>query len=330
MRDDKHHILRDWITRAPSPRQTMRERHACLQRQGLPVICSAAWRPSASPNHCFILPVCVLQCYTVTKPQFMSFKAANELCQTLRGSLFSIRDQAEQGEHTSCMEANCSLCLLYIETHRSDHSADFNHNVCSTKLVQVGFCFLHKFFHHLFRQEPVFLCLILSSDFITTLLPGKPKKLWIGLKDNRWVDNTSVNYHNFNPLIHGQLRLMHINASVPLFHMLHTIPVTITLKKKPHCIPSFLLRKTFLHSSGFFVQIFEQDSLQLCAYMFNDPHSDMLGTWDYTSCSDEQSVAICQHYAGSPSVLLYLLRYYGLVSRDDDFFFFFFWSDFSR
>ncbi|KAB5559385.1 hypothetical protein PHYPO_G00028380 [Pangasianodon hypophthalmus] len=127
------------------------------------------------------------KCYTVTKPQFLSFKAANEVCQSLRGSLLSIRDQAEQ-------------------------------------------------------------------DFITTLLPGKPKKLWIGLKDNQWVDNTPMKYHNFNPLIHGQLRLMYIN-------------------------------------------LFEQDGLELCAYMFNDPHSDMLGTWDYTSCAEEQSVAICQHYA---------------------------------
>ncbi|XP_060735001.1 lymphocyte antigen 75 [Tachysurus vachellii] len=127
------------------------------------------------------------KCYTMTKPQFMSFKSANEVCQTLRGSLPSIRDQAEQ-------------------------------------------------------------------DFITTLLPGKPKKLWIGFRDSQWVDKTPVKYHNFNPLIHGQLRLLYAN-------------------------------------------LFEQEGRELCAYMFNDPHSDMLGTWDYTSCSDEQSVAICQHYA---------------------------------
>lgn len=58
----------------------------------------------------------------------------------------------------------------------------------------------------------------------------------------------------------------------------------------------------------------------LCAYVFNDPHSDMLGTWDYTSCTDEQSVAICQHYAGSQS--LPFLRYYDIVSRDYHFFFY--------
>ncbi|ROI84218.1 Lymphocyte antigen 75 [Anabarilius grahami] len=45
---------------------------------------------------------------------------------------------------------------------------------------------------------------------------------------------------------------------------------------------------------------FEQDSLELCAYMYNDDHSDMIGTWDYTSCSDRQNVSICQHYADKP------------------------------
>uniref|UniRef100_A0A8B9HIP5 Lymphocyte antigen 75 n=1 Tax=Astyanax mexicanus TaxID=7994 RepID=A0A8B9HIP5_ASTMX len=131
------------------------------------------------------------KCFTVTKPGYMSFKQANERCHTLRGTLLSVRDQAEQ-------------------------------------------------------------------DFITTLLPGLPRKLWIGLKlrqhDTQWVDKSDVKYLNFNPLLHGQLRPMYIY----------------------------------------------QDGLELCAYMFNNAHSDMLGTWDYTSCSHEQSVAICQHYADKP------------------------------
>ncbi|XP_076880757.1 LOW QUALITY PROTEIN: lymphocyte antigen 75 [Brachyhypopomus gauderio] len=132
------------------------------------------------------------KCYTVlSNPQYINFKAANEECQSLRGTLLSIGDQAEQ-------------------------------------------------------------------DFITSLLPGRPQKLWIGLKlrlhDTLWVDSSPVTYLNFNPLLHGQLRPMYINR-------------------------------------------FEQSGLELCAYMFNDAHSDMLGTWDYTSCSDEQHLAICQHYA---------------------------------
>ncbi|XP_007237400.3 lymphocyte antigen 75 [Astyanax mexicanus] len=134
------------------------------------------------------------KCFTVTKPGYMSFKQANERCHTLRGTLLSVRDQAEQ-------------------------------------------------------------------DFITTLLPGLPRKLWIGLKlrqhDTQWVDKSDVKYLNFNPLLHGQLRPIYIYT-------------------------------------------FEQDGLELCAYMFNNAHSDMLGTWDYTSCSHEQSVAICQHYADKP------------------------------
>lgn len=102
-------------------------------------------------------------------------------------------------------------------------------------------------------QTSTSVCLIVSSDFITTLLPGKPKKLWIGLKDNQWVDNTPVKYHNFNPLIHGQLRLMYINASVPLFPMFDTIPVTFTFKKKKiNKFPTFSVEKdSYVHSSVF-------------------------------------------------------------------------------
>ncbi|KTG47312.1 hypothetical protein cypCar_00030790, partial [Cyprinus carpio] len=42
---------------------------------------------------------------------------------------------------------------------------------------------------------------------------------------------------------------------------------------------------------------FEEDSMELCAYMYNDDHSDMMGTWDYTTCSDRQYLSICQHPA---------------------------------
>uniref|UniRef100_A0A4W4G221 Lymphocyte antigen 75 n=1 Tax=Electrophorus electricus TaxID=8005 RepID=A0A4W4G221_ELEEL len=131
------------------------------------------------------------KCYTVLRnPQYMSFKAAVEKCKSLRGTLLSIRDQAEQ-------------------------------------------------------------------DFITSLLAVEPQKLWIGLMmrlhDTQWVDSSPVTYLNFNPLLHGQLRPMHINR-------------------------------------------FEQGRLELCAYMYNDVHSDMLGTWDYTSCFDEQNLTMCQHY----------------------------------
>ena len=48
------------------------------------------------------------------------------------------------------------------------------------------------------------------------------------------------------------------------------------------------------------------EALELCAYIFSDPDSDILGTWDYTSCSDFQNISICQHDAGICRVCLFL------------------------
>uniref|UniRef100_A0A672SJR1 Lymphocyte antigen 75 n=1 Tax=Sinocyclocheilus grahami TaxID=75366 RepID=A0A672SJR1_SINGR len=107
-----------------------------------------------------------------------------------------------------------------------------------------------------------------EQDFITTLLPelpGQPQKVWIGLKiylhDIQWVDNSPLEYLNFNPLLHGQIRPIFINAN---------------------------LTNSRLLNGG------------ICAYMYNNDHSDLMGTWDFTSCSDRQNVSICQHYADKP------------------------------
>ncbi|KAM8876936.1 lymphocyte antigen 75 isoform 1-T1 [Synchiropus picturatus] len=45
------------------------------------------------------------------------------------------------------------------------------------------------------------------------------------------------------------------------------------------------------------VNRFDPDSLDLCAFLINSNHSAMMGTWDYTSCTQHQHLAICQHYA---------------------------------
>lgn len=37
--------------------------------------------------------------------------------------------------------------------------------------------------------------------------------------------------------------------------------------------------------------------------MLHNSMSEMLGTWDYTSCTESLQLAVCQHYAGKPPLL---------------------------
>ncbi|XP_074523381.1 lymphocyte antigen 75 [Halichoeres trimaculatus] len=48
------------------------------------------------------------------------------------------------------------------------------------------------------------------------------------------------------------------------------------------------------------IDTFDPASLELCAFMINNPNSAMLGTWDYSSCTQFQHVGVCQHYADKP------------------------------
>uniref|UniRef100_A0A8C9ZYT7 Lymphocyte antigen 75 n=1 Tax=Sander lucioperca TaxID=283035 RepID=A0A8C9ZYT7_SANLU len=98
-----------------------------------------------------------------------------------------------------------------------------------------------------------------EQDFITTLLPKliNMDRIWIGLKikhnDPQWVDQTPINYINFNPLLLGMHKAIQVNVK----------------------------------------------SMDLCVFLVNNPNSAMLGTWDFSSCTDKnrQNVGVCQHYA---------------------------------
>ncbi|XP_007560167.1 lymphocyte antigen 75 [Poecilia formosa] len=99
-----------------------------------------------------------------------------------------------------------------------------------------------------------------EQDFINTLLPSVEhmERVWIGMKIKQnnflWVDQTPVNYYNFNPLLLGMHKSMGIRT-------------------------------------------FDPEGSVICAFLINNNHSDMLGTWDYSPCTQSHNLGICQYYA---------------------------------
>ncbi|KAL2087575.1 hypothetical protein ACEWY4_016403 [Coilia grayii] len=105
-----------------------------------------------------------------------------------------------------------------------------------------------------------------EQDFIITLLPSLPPRTWIGLK----LKFQEMVWVDKTPVTYLNFH--------PLVHGQY---------RRMH------------------VNTFSPEGLELCSYIFSDPNSHILGTWDYTSCTDFQNVSICQHKADKPEIAAY-------------------------
>ncbi|KAK2853856.1 hypothetical protein Q5P01_006517 [Channa striata] len=98
-----------------------------------------------------------------------------------------------------------------------------------------------------------------EQDFITTLLPNMMNKdqIWIGLQ----IQYNDPEWIDRSPFTYRN------------FH-----PLLMGKLKKIN------------------LNLFQPDSIYLCGFIINNPNSAMLGTWDFSTCTQYQHQGICQHY----------------------------------
>ncbi|KAM4744956.1 lymphocyte antigen 75 [Anableps anableps] len=103
----------------------------------------------------------------------------------------------------------------------------------------------------------------LEQDFINTLLPsvGHLERVWIGLK----IRPSNAEWVDQTPVGYFNFN-----------------PLLVGMHKAVS------------------VNRFDPESSVICAFLINNPSSDLLGTWDYSPCSLSQNLGICQHYADTP------------------------------
>ncbi|XP_060543969.1 lymphocyte antigen 75 [Pantherophis guttatus] len=98
----------------------------------------------------------------------------------------------------------------------------------------------------------------IEQDFITTLLPSLPPKIWIGLRSqvhmhvSKWTDGSDLDYINFHPLLQGRLRKIQFD-------------------------------------------VFNEEESNQCGILLNNPKAHV-GTWNFTSCANTLPLAICQKH----------------------------------
>uniref|UniRef100_A0A8V5GL26 Lymphocyte antigen 75 n=1 Tax=Melopsittacus undulatus TaxID=13146 RepID=A0A8V5GL26_MELUD len=113
----------------------------------------------------------------------------------------------------------------------------------------------HQFRNKSSKLECPVRLLFCPTDYITSLLPGMPKDIWIGLqflfstRENKWIDESRLLYSNFHPLLTGRLR------KIPL-------------------------------------DLFDEEFNNQCGVILNDPKSQYVGTWNFTACADRHFLGI--------------------------------------